>query len=657
VNDLAVIKIQKDCFFLCQQWVSAGLSVYQASLDQAATAEQPANDHSDHTTDSASEFYSLSKQLKDNQDALNGRTAKLMRLLNLTPPQLYLVMLAGLSETQPRITFTLSELQHPDPTGHLSIHLALDIIQTLFPETGVWDVMDITHSVLVDSGLLRITGEGPLPLKSLQIPLPLWAVLKNHSGDWPETQPITFIERDLLPAETRKSLPLLSHQLNNADFFILRGQLQSGRGGLAAEMARLNGLTAIEVPFNAWQEQSCLRLACAIAGWLPVVRLADLPGERYQPVKGPDGLPLVVLAGPVTTVVAARSIEYQMPLPCEKVRFNIWSQWIADETSARKLAGSALLSGPVINDLCHKAKSASLKDGIDEHLIRQLRARNNDPRLSQLAIPVLRHVPDTAVVFPPLIRDYLNDLIRRTEQRESVWSTLGDSLSASRNPGLRALFVGESGTGKTLAASYIASQTGAPLYRVDLCSVMNKYIGESEKNLGNLLDFAAATDAILLFDEADSVFGNRTDARSGGERFANNLTNYLLARIESHPGIVILTTNHRDRIDPAFNRRLEVIIDFPQPGFTERLGLWQSHIGNRSPDENFLRALASHCDLSGGQIRNAVLSAAANSPGSAAVSEAALINAVSREYQKLGRALPAALHSYQTQQIPDGHGE
>jgi len=175
---------------------------------------------------------------------------------------------------------------------------------------------------------------------------------------------------------------------------------------------------------------------------------------------------------------------------------------------------------------------------------------------------------------------------------------------------------------------------------------MNKYIGESEKNLGRLLDEAAAADCVLLFDEADSVFGTRTDPRSSGERFANNLTNYLLSRIESHPGIVILTTNHKDRIDPAFNRRLEIIIDFPLPGFNERLALWKSHLGDRSPDDNILRSLASHTDLAGGQIRNAVLTAAAHQAGQTeAISAAVLITAISREYQKLGRSLPAALQN------------
>jgi SpoVK/Ycf46/Vps4 family AAA+-type ATPase len=172
---------------------------------------------------------------------------------------------------------------------------------------------------------------------------------------------------------------------------------------------------------------------------------------------------------------------------------------------------------------------------------------------------------------------------------------------------------------------------------------MNKYVGESEKNLGALLDLAAAADAMLLFDEADSLFGRRTDANQSGERYANMLTNFLLTRIENHPGITILTTNSRERIDNAFTRRLDAIVDFPLPGFQERLNLWLSHLGERCPDEKLCRTLASYCDISGGQIRNVVLTAAGCSSPNQPIGIDQLLSALQREYQKLGRNLPAQL--------------
>jgi SpoVK/Ycf46/Vps4 family AAA+-type ATPase len=148
---------------------------------------------------------------------------------------------------------------------------------------------------------------------------------------------------------------------------------------------------------------------------------------------------------------------------------------------------------------------------------------------------------------------------------------------------------------------------------------------------------------VLLFDEADALFGRRSDGAETGERYANMLTNFLLTRIENHNGIVILTANNKARIDPAFWRRLDVVMDFPLPGYEERLRLWASHLGARAPDEHVLHHLASYCDLAGGSIRNAVLSAAATVPPGVPIGSVALAAALAREYRKLGRRLPPDL--------------
>jgi len=263
-------------------------------------------------------------------------------------------------------------------------------------------------------------------------------------------------------------------------------------------------------------------------------------------------------------------------------------------------------------------------------------------RLRLLAQPVERRIEPGAIVLPPLVAEELERLLDRARQRESLWQGLGATLSQTPTAGLRALFCGESGTGKTLAAGYVATRLGAPLYRVDLSAVMNKYIGESEKNLSALLDIAAAADVVLLFDEADSLFGRRTDGKETGERFANMLTHFLLTRIENHPGIVILTSNNRERIDGAFTRRLDFIVEFPQPGFEERLALWRSHLGGRGPGEAVYRLLASYCPFAGGQLRNVVLTAAAYAD-TVEITAGHLLVGLQAEYRKIGREIPARL--------------
>ena len=637
MNDLAVIKPQADCFNPLQQWTEAGLVFYTESLTQDATAQLPSGVH----------FQTLTRDLEQQWKNLNGRTSHLIQVLNLSPAEVFVLFIAGMMETQPRIAFAINELQQPSDQARLSIHLALDMVQFLFPDTTDWDVLDLINTPLFNESVITVSGNGPLSLRELAISVPLWSVIKSKHNRWQGVQELDSHERELLPAATRKLLPDLCKKLTSSEFLILRGQEHSGRSILAAELGLLSGYRAMRIPYQSWQDEPQLRLAAAIAGWLPVITPPDVPGEDYKLISSGYQTPAIIITGLHTCVIASRCYNYALPMPDSTLRQKLWSEHVEDKSLAEKLAGSALLSGPMIKNI---GEQITLPEGLSglnqEQQVRTWRSLNIAPGLTQLAQAVTKDIPKEAVIFPTLINEHLDDLIARALQRESLYRKLGDTLAANQNPGLRALFVGASGTGKTLAASYIASQIGAPLFRVDLGSVINKYIGESEKNLGRLLDYAAATDTILLFDEAESVFGNRTDARSSNERFANNLTNYLLSRIETHPGIVILTSNHRDRIDPAFNRRLEIIIDFPQPGFNERLALWGSHMGQRSPDDDFLKALASHCDLSGGQIRNAVLSAAANSPDSEVLGKAAIIKAISREYQKLGKSLPAALQSH-----------
>jgi SpoVK/Ycf46/Vps4 family AAA+-type ATPase len=212
-------------------------------------------------------------------------------------------------------------------------------------------------------------------------------------------------------------------------------------------------------------------------------------------------------------------------------------------------------------------------------------------------------------------------------------------------PGVRALLTGPPGTGKTLAASWLATALGLPLYRVDLAAVSSKYIGETERNLATLLNRAEASEVVLLFDEADALFGRRTDIRDSNDRFANAQTNYLLQRIEGYGGIVLLTANSRARFDPAFARRLDAVLEFELPGPAERRDLWLAHLGLRHGlADTALNSLASLPDLAGGHIRSAVLTAAAVAGSEARPLRLAdLARGSAAEYRKLGRAEPPEL--------------
>lgn len=640
MNDLSLLSLPRSDLRDLLNWVTLGIESY---LVQAGT-------------DSSAEAAPADLSWRDEHQKMigiwppeNGSLAGCIAEFNLFPEEAFLLILAGQIETDPRITFIVHELQQPESTGQLSVHLALELVNTLITPASPWNSLDLMNSILITRNLLTLEGEGPLPLQSLRIQSSFWSVLHDRQQTWPTTIPLARTGRRLLPRRSRQSLPRLANLLQEEQVqtLVLRGHPNSGRRYLAAEVGALLDLQPVATPLALWRDEPSFQLACRYAGWLPVIETHLDPGEALQFPSPHSPHPIIVLVNMDGAITASNCLEHQLDLPEQQQRYELWQDALANEKLARQLSGNVLLSGPTIVQLAESAKRYAHQSGekIAANHILFARQTHGMEKLRLLADPVMRRVSKSAIVFTAQIDNYLEDMITRANRREALWSGLGQTMQASRNSGLRALFVGESGTGKTLAASYLATRLGTPLYRVDLGAVMNKYIGESEKNLGLLLDQAAASDVILLFDEADSLFGTRTDAKQTGERYANNLTNYLLARIENHPGVVILTTNSRERIDTAFHRRIEIIIDFPLPGFNERRRLWHSHLGNKAPGEEIIRSLASHCDLSGGQIRNAVLAAAGNQTDQAEMDPRLLVHAVRREYQKLGRSMPSAIEN------------
>jgi SpoVK/Ycf46/Vps4 family AAA+-type ATPase len=265
--------------------------------------------------------------------------------------------------------------------------------------------------------------------------------------------------------------------------------------------------------------------------------------------------------------------------------------------------------------------------------------------LGALADLIADEIGDDALVVPATLREELEALVVRCRLREQFSDSLGPSIKARYRPSVRALFVGPSGTGKTLAAAWLATRLGIPLCRVDLSAVTSKYIGETEKNLSQLLSRAEQTEVVLLFDEADALFGKRTDIREANDRFANAQTNYLLQRMESYDGITVLTSNSRARFDVAFTRRFDAIITFPSPTPQERRALWSTHLGEKHDvSVAHLDLLAVAVDFSGGQIRNAVLGAAvAAAQEGQPLQYRHVLTGVATEYRKISRQLPDEL--------------
>lgn len=247
---------------------------------------------------------------------------------------------------------------------------------------------------------------------------------------------------------------------------------------------------------------------------------------------------------------------------------------------------------------------------------------------------------DLVLPDKPLVQ--LHELALRARHRDRVLGDWRLSAGGGRGRGVLGLFAGDSGTGKTLSAEVVAAELGLDLYVVQLSSIVDKYVGETEKNLERIFTEADRTDAVLLFDEADSVFGKRSEVKDSHDRYANMESSYLLQRLESFDGIALLTTNLRANIDEAFTRRLDLVIDFPFPDADQRLALWQ-HALTHVPraDDTDPHTVARDFELAGGSIRSAVVTAAYSAAGrDAPVTTADLLEGARREYRKAGRLVP-----------------
>lgn len=264
----------------------------------------------------------------------------------------------------------------------------------------------------------------------------------------------------------------------------------------------------------------------------------------------------------------------------------------------------------------------------------------NAAGLERLARRIEPAVGFADLVLPTGVVDQLRQLTVRARWRELVLDEWRMGGSASRRRGLSVLFAGASGTGKTMAAEVVAGEMALDLYVVDLATVVDKYVGETEKNLDRIFVEAERVNGVLLFDEADALFGKRSEVSDAHDRYANVEVAYLLQRMEMFGGTAILATNLRSNLDEAFARRLDLLIDFPEPEDDERLKLWQRCLGSRIPldDGLDLAFLAQAFKLSGGNIRNICVSAAYQAADAGRpLGMADLVRATQGEYRKLGR--------------------
>ena len=513
-------------------------------------------------------------------------------------------------------------------------------------------------ATLLRHGIVIATGERPRPFTTLAInpivaarlrvePVPLPDAVRVHDAT-------TKLEELFVPIEpVGRLLRELARPDERPVRVVARGRRASGRrsvlAGIAARAGRALGIIDL----------AAVRDGAELRGWLRAANLCGLIPclVGSPPVRESEGRSVVdtiaMHAGPVFATTGndepspfpAGHHEIALPPLSATQRLEHWRR--ALDTRGLVVAEPEMLSsryrlapGLVETAVAHVASSADRDaEDVTPALVAAIR-QGRDERLARHATRVTRMPRWCDIVLPPDVLDTLRELIGRVRHGRRVYEEWGFDAVMTTGRGLTALFDGRPGTGKTMVAGVIARELGLDLYRVDVSRLVSKWIGETEKNLAEIFDAVDDGQAIILFDEADSLFGKRTEVKSSNDRYANLEVNYLLQRIDTFEGIAILTTNFGGAIDPAFRRRVSLRLSFPFPDEDAREQLWRVHLPPQLPIEGELdlAALARRFQLTGGYIRNACVRAAfLAAQEETAMSQRHLERAVHLEYQQVGK--------------------
>ena len=351
------------------------------------------------------------------------------------------------------------------------------------------------------------------------------------------------------------------------------------------------------------------------------------------------------------------TLQIDFEIPPVKIREQIWRLHLpqqlklSDDVNLPLLAEKYEFSGGTIRNAVAVAMNRALTEAAMEEsdlcvtmqMLEESAKAQIRNRIKKLADKTLTTLSLDDLILPKRVRNQINSLIASVRNRRIIFEDWGFGERITKGRGICALFRGDSGTGKTLSAEIIANELGMTLYRVRIPAIVSKYVGETEKNLEKCFREAAASGALLLFDEADSIFSKRTDVQNSNDRYSNMEVNLLLQEVERFEGVVILTTNLDAAIDDAFERRLNHKIDFPFPEAKDRARIWKRLLPPTAPlgDDIDFEVLGKDFELSGGCIKNSVVRAAYRAAERKIPIDMDLLEAAGlQEYREMGKLVP-----------------
>jgi hypothetical protein len=580
-----------------------------------------------------------------------------LRDAGLNPLELELLVAVGLMEEDPRF-------------GGVFEHAQRDERRPTFGLLMAWwrdDESDEDRADGVRKGLQRLIDPGLLHRQNPEAPRPDWVLApvfavwdalhgEAPASGWLRHQPLEALpalEEVVASAAVRVACRALPELLASrpAPVLQLRGPVHNGRKTLAGALARSLGRPILTVREPVFEDATRWRLLGGLAAMtdaVPIVEWELAPGEsRVLPPLPLTSAPLVIVTGRHGAWESSQArpvLSLDLPLPDAAERRRHWQACVpadvmarlpADAFQMRLSSGNIRTVGAAAIGFGRLAGRTTLQPEDVRLACRMLQSA----RLETMATRLVAQGTLDDLAVDDGTREELAALAARCRWREELAAR--SAAIAGGGVGVRALFGGPSGSGKTLAARLLAAELGKDLYRVDLAATVNKYLGETEKNLNRAFSAAEELDVVLLIDEGDALMANRTDVGSSNDRYANLETNFLLQRLESFEGILLVTTNAADRIDRAFARRMDVVVNFRSPDAWRRYEILQRQLAADHLDAAWLEDVASRCALGGGQLRNAVMHARllalqAGRP----LDEEHLQAALAREYRKSGANCP-----------------
>jgi hypothetical protein len=470
-------------------------------------------------------------------------------------------------------------------------------------------------------------------------------------------------ERDLLLAH--QAWPQLERAIDREPIVVCYGPNQAAQQAAARLVSARVGRPLLQVNLGAavaTGESPRPALELALRDALLIGAIPHLVGWDACLVEGaaPPDLLSLLCAFPHLTVIGGQTtwqaqgiardrtlLWIDFPVPDYNQRKTLW-QYFVDRQSPgvefdfSELSGQFVLTTGQIRDAVATARdlAAQRGDGLNgEDLFAAARIHSN-PRLSGLARKIDPRYTWDDIILPPDQLTILHEIVSTVRGRPKVLEEWGVGKKLASSVGVTVLFSGPPGTGKTMAAEVVANELKLDLYKIDLSTVVSKYIGETEKNLERIFSEAQSSNAILFFDEADALFGKRSEVKDAHDRYANIEVSYLLQRMETYDGVTVLATNLRANLDEAFTRRLQFALDFPFPEEEYRLRIWKTLFPADVPraPELDLELMAQRFKLAGGSIRNVLVSASfLAAADSECLTMEHLLHGTRRELQKMGR--------------------